>query len=100
MVERLVRPGREVVEDRGDSDLLELDAAGLTGSGIVSDLVPVAGLAVNFSSMPQIATPPLGRVICGGANSDGSAVAPVRSSRPDDGTAIVHSSHVLIVTRS
>jgi hypothetical protein len=36
------------------------------GMGTDKEAVPVAGFTVNFSSMPRIAPPPLGRVIAGG----------------------------------
>jgi hypothetical protein len=44
--------------------------------GTVTDLVPVTGLAANFSPMPRRAPPPLGSVICGAANGELSAVGP------------------------
>ena len=34
--------------------------------GTVIDPVPVTGLAANFSPMPRMAPPPLGRIIAGG----------------------------------
>lgn len=45
------------------------DRAGLTGSGIVNDPVPVTGLAENFSPMPRIAPPPFGNAIAGGVEA-------------------------------
>lgn len=36
----------------------------------VREPVPVIGLAANFSSIPRIAPPPFGRLICGGVNGE------------------------------
>src|SRR6185436_13951106 len=41
---------------------------GLVAIGTVIEPVPVTGLAANFSPMPRIAPPPLGREILGAAN--------------------------------
>src|SRR5215211_1898003 len=38
---------------------------GLVASGTLSDPVPVAGLTPNFSPMPRIAPPPLGKETLG-----------------------------------
>src|SRR6266851_6732988 len=43
---------------------------------MLSEPVPVTGLAENFSSTPRIAPPPLGRFICGGVNGEASALEP------------------------
>jgi len=40
--------------------------------GTVNAPVPVTGLAANFSPMPRMAPPPLGKLICGGVKEDGS----------------------------
>src|ERR1035438_8961810 len=37
---------------------------------MLRELVPVTALAVNFSPIPRIAPPPLGRLICGALNWD------------------------------
>src|ERR1700733_782731 len=42
----------------------------LAAIGTLSEPVPVDGLAENFSSMPRIAPPPLGKPICGGVNGE------------------------------
>ena len=39
---------------------------GLVAMGTVIEPVPVTGLAANFSPIPRIAPPPLGRFIAGG----------------------------------
>jgi hypothetical protein len=54
---------------------------GLTAIGTDIDPVPVAGLAANFSPIPRIAPPALGKVIAGGA----IRANPGRSAPPSDG---------------
>ena len=58
---------------------------GLVGMGTLSEPVPVTGLAVNFSSMPRMAPPPLGRLICGATNGEAAAV----EALPADRSAVV-----------
>ena len=45
--------------------------------------VPVAGFVSNFSPIPRIAPPPLGRLICGAANGDGVDAEAVELSMSD-----------------
>lgn len=46
------------------------DLAGLRGTAIERDPVPVRALVENFSPMPRMAPPPFGSEICGGANGE------------------------------
>lgn len=46
---------------------------GLAGRGMVSDPVPVTGLAETFSPIPRTAPPPLGSVTAGGAGTPAGA---------------------------
>lgn len=62
------RRGKYLVEDL---------RAGLIAIGMESEAVPVAGLTLNFSPMPPIEPPPLGRVIEGKAPPEGRADADV-----------------------
>src|SRR5438874_7184010 len=43
---------------------------GLVAIGTLIDPVPVTGLAANFSPMPRMAPPPLGKLIDGGAAAE------------------------------
>src|SRR5947207_826691 len=44
------------------------DRPGLSGRGTVRVPVPVAAFAANFSPIPRMAPPPLGRPVSGGRN--------------------------------
>src|SRR6266480_7027838 len=58
----------------------KLDRPGLVAIGTVMEPVPVTGLAANFSPMPRIAPPPLGKEIVGSKSrfmSDASCEADV-----------------------
>src|SRR5438067_515085 len=46
------------------------DRPGLVAIGTLIDPVPVTGLAANFSPMPRMAPPPLGRLIAGKAGAE------------------------------
>jgi hypothetical protein len=51
--------------------------------GTVIEPVPVTGFAANFSPIPRIAPPPLGRVIAGGATlKESCCVAELKSDWP------------------
>src|SRR5262245_52971803 len=58
---------------------------GLVGIGTARDAVPVTGFAVNLLSIPRIAPPPLGRLICGTASGDAGEV----DSFPDRAAVVV-----------
>src|SRR5271155_1234003 len=62
--------------------------------GTVSDPVPVAGLAANFSPIPRIAPPPLGRLSCGGATANCRS-GPVALASDGSLSDIIHSAHAM-----
>ena len=57
-----------------DSCGLNPDRAELTAMGMLSEPVPVTALAENFSPMPRMAPPPLGRLIWGALKGDAAEV--------------------------
>src|SRR5436190_7790013 len=66
------------------------DRPGLVAIGTVIEPVPVTGLAANFSPMPRMAPPPLGRVRFGttdGSDCDRGEAAPGDGVSFADGAA-------------